>query len=87
MASLRKESTCRESLNGGESNLETDDDARRRPSFLRIVSLGKLRRESMVDRISQEAEEEKVEEPPVVKPREPLSGTDKRVNIVFNIMC
>ncbi|XP_041933069.1 exocyst complex component 3-like protein 2 [Alosa pseudoharengus] len=73
LASLRKESTCRESLYGGDYNLETDDDARRRPSFLRIVSLGKLRRESMVDRISQEAEEETVEEPPEVKPKEPLS--------------
>lgn len=30
----------------------------------------------MVDRVSQEPEEETVEEPPEVKPREPLSGTE-----------
>lgn len=39
-----------------------------------MVSLGKLKMESLSDRISQEVEEEKVEEEPVVKPREPLSG-------------
>lgn len=73
LASLRKESIFRESLYGGDSNVEADDEGRRRPSFLRIVSLGKLRRDSMVDRVSQEAEEEKEEELPEVKPREPLS--------------
>lgn len=39
-----------------------------------MVSLGKLKRESLSDHNSQEAEEELEEEPLVVKPREPLSG-------------
>ncbi|XP_063048810.1 exocyst complex component 3-like protein 4 [Engraulis encrasicolus] len=72
LASLRKDSTCRDSIHGDPS-IEIDDNDRRRPSFLRIVSLGKLRRESMIDRISQESLEERVETPPEVKPREPLS--------------
>lgn len=43
-----------------------------------MVSLGKLKRESMSDKASQEAEEEMEEEAedPVVKTREPLSGNN-----------
>lgn len=40
----------------------------------------------MVDRVSQEAEEETVEEPPEVKPREPLSGMGVRVHKI-DIRC
>lgn len=41
-----------------------------------MVSLGKLKRDSMSDKASQEAEEEPVEEELVVKTREPLSGNN-----------
>uniref|UniRef100_A0A1A8I1I7 Exocyst complex component 3-like 2a n=4 Tax=Nothobranchius TaxID=28779 RepID=A0A1A8I1I7_NOTKU len=63
----------RESLPCGDLSTELDPEGSRRPSFLRIVSLGKLKRESMSDKTSQEADEESVEEEPVVKTREPLS--------------
>lgn len=46
----------------------------RRPSLFKMVSLGKLKRESISDKMSQEAEEEKKEEEPVVKTKDPLSG-------------
>lgn len=61
---------------------ESEAEASRRSSFLKIVSLGKLKRESMSDKASQEAEEETVEDDPVVKTREPLSG-----NYDVNIKC
>uniref|UniRef100_A0A665TD56 Exocyst complex component 3-like 2a n=1 Tax=Echeneis naucrates TaxID=173247 RepID=A0A665TD56_ECHNA len=63
----------RESLPCGDLSAGCEVEASRRPSFLRMVSLGKLKRESMSDKASQEAEEETVEEEPVVKTREPLS--------------
>ncbi|XP_030638888.1 tumor necrosis factor alpha-induced protein 2 [Chanos chanos] len=69
----RKESTRRESLPAGDLKADTEEDARRRPSFLRIVSLSKLRGDSITDRNSQESEQERVEEVPKVKRREPLS--------------
>ena len=64
----------RESLPCGDLSMDHEAEARRRPSFLKMVSLGKLKRESMSDRGSFETEEEEEEEEPVVKPREPLSG-------------
>jgi len=39
--------------------------------------MGKLKRESMSDKASQEAEEETEEEEPAVKTREPLSGNNQ----------
>uniref|UniRef100_A0A668A5E3 Tumor necrosis factor alpha-induced protein 2-like n=1 Tax=Myripristis murdjan TaxID=586833 RepID=A0A668A5E3_9TELE len=69
----RRKEIRRESLPCGDLSTDSEAEARRRPSFLRMVSLGKLKRESMSDRGSQEAEEETVEEEPEVKTREPLS--------------
>lgn len=69
----RRKEERRESLPCGNLCADSEVEASRRPSFLRI-SLGKLKRESMSDKASsQEAEEETVEEEPVVKTREPLS--------------
>lgn len=70
----RRKEERRESLPCGDLSINTEAEAYRRPSFLRIVSLGKLKRESMSDKSSQEGSEETVEEEPVVKAREPLSG-------------
>ena len=42
-----------------------------------MVSLGKLKRESMSDKASQEADEETDEEEPAVVTREPLSGNNQ----------
>ncbi|XP_072302872.1 exocyst complex component 3-like protein 2 [Eucyclogobius newberryi] len=69
----RRRDERRESLPCGDLSRNTEAEACRRPSFLRIVSLGKLKRESMSDKGSQESSEETVEEEPVVKTREPLS--------------
>ncbi|KAF6738541.1 Exocyst complex component 3-like protein 2 [Oryzias melastigma] len=69
----RRKEERRESLPCGDLNPDGEVEESRRPSFLRIVSLGKLKRESMSDKASQEAEEESVEEEPVVQTREPLS--------------
>ncbi|XP_038565040.1 tumor necrosis factor alpha-induced protein 2 [Micropterus salmoides] len=69
----RRKEERRESLPCGNLSIDSEAEASRRPSFLRMVSLGKLKRESMSDKASQEAEEETVEEEPVVKTREPLS--------------
>ncbi|XP_026036843.1 tumor necrosis factor alpha-induced protein 2 [Astatotilapia calliptera] len=65
----------RESLPCGDLSVGNEVETSRRSSFLRMVSLGKLKRESMSDKASQEAEEEMEEEAedPVVKTREPLS--------------
>lgn len=52
----------------------------RRPSLFKMVSLGKLKRESLSDKMSQEAEDEKEEEEPVVKSKDPLSGNIDPVN-------
>lgn len=73
----RRKEERRESLPCGNLSIDSEAEASRRPSFLRMVSLGKLKRESMSDKASQEAEEETVEEEPVVKTREPLSGNNK----------
>ncbi|XP_042355899.1 tumor necrosis factor alpha-induced protein 2 [Plectropomus leopardus] len=70
----RRKEERRESLPCGNLSLtDSEAEASRRPSFLRMVSLGKLKRESISDKASQEAEEETEEEEPVVKTREPLS--------------
>lgn len=74
-AGRRKESERRDSLPTGDLTTENDEDSRRRPSFLRMVSLSKLRGDSLTNRSSQEDEQELVEEEPPVKRREPLSGT------------
>ncbi|XP_005807159.1 exocyst complex component 3-like [Xiphophorus maculatus] len=68
----RRKEERRESLPCGDLCTECEAEGSRRPSFLRI-SLGKLKRESMSDKASQEADEEEVEEEPVIKTREPLS--------------
>ncbi|XP_075957465.1 exocyst complex component 3-like protein 2 [Anarhichas minor] len=69
----RRKEERRESLPCGTLSTDGEAEASRRPSFLRMVSLGKLKRESMSDKASQEAEEETEEEEPAVKTREPLS--------------
>uniref|UniRef100_A0AAY4C5D0 Exocyst complex component 3-like protein 2 n=1 Tax=Denticeps clupeoides TaxID=299321 RepID=A0AAY4C5D0_9TELE len=69
---FRCETMGREPIPRGEVTTDDDEDSdRRRPSFLRLVS--KLGRESLLDSTSQEAEEEAMEELPVMKRREPLS--------------
>ncbi|KAM4726185.1 exocyst complex component 3-like protein 2 [Anableps anableps] len=68
----RRKEERRESLPCGDLSTECEAEGSRRPSFLRI-SLGKLKRESMSDKASQEADEEEEEEEPVIKTREPLS--------------
>ncbi|XP_054902838.1 tumor necrosis factor alpha-induced protein 2 [Poeciliopsis prolifica] len=68
----RRKEERRESLPCGDLSTECEAEGSRRPSFLRI-SLGKLKRESMSDKASQEADEEEVEEEPAIKTREPLS--------------
>uniref|UniRef100_A0A673NFV5 Tumor necrosis factor alpha-induced protein 2-like n=1 Tax=Sinocyclocheilus rhinocerous TaxID=307959 RepID=A0A673NFV5_9TELE len=73
LAGRRKESERRDSLPTGDLTTENDEDSRRRPSFLQMVSLSKLRGDSLTNRSSQEAEQESVEEEPPVKRREPLS--------------
>uniref|UniRef100_A0A3Q0SMT5 Exocyst complex component 3-like 2a n=1 Tax=Amphilophus citrinellus TaxID=61819 RepID=A0A3Q0SMT5_AMPCI len=71
----RRKEERRESLPCGDLSTGSEEEASRRPSFLRMVSLGKLKRESMSDKASQETEEEteKEVEDPVIKTREPLS--------------
>ncbi|KAM6907576.1 exocyst complex component 3-like protein 2 [Xenentodon cancila] len=69
----RRKEERRESLPCGDLSTDSEAEGSRRSSFLRIVSLGKLKRESMSDKTSQEAEEEMSEEEPAVKTREPLS--------------
>ncbi|XP_043095760.1 tumor necrosis factor alpha-induced protein 2 [Puntigrus tetrazona] len=73
LAGRRKESERRDSLPTGDLTIENEEDSRRRPSFLRMVSLSKLRGDSLTNRSSQEEDEESVEEEPPVKRREPLS--------------
>lgn len=74
LAGRRKESERRDSLPTGDLSTEIDEDSRRRPSFLRMVSLSKLRRDSLTNNSSQGSEQELVEEEQPVKRREPLSG-------------
>ncbi|XP_052448602.1 tumor necrosis factor alpha-induced protein 2 [Carassius gibelio] len=73
LAGRRKESERRDSLPTGDLTTENDEDNRRRPSFLQMVSLSKLRGDSLTNRSSEEDEQESVEEEPLVKRREPLS--------------
>ncbi|XP_056603306.1 exocyst complex component 3 isoform X1 [Triplophysa dalaica] len=73
LAGRRKESDRRDSLPTGDLSTENDEDNRRRPSFLRMVSLSKLRRDSLTNQSSVESEQELVEEEQPVKRREPLS--------------
>lgn len=54
--------------------MDANLDNCRRPSLFKMVSLGKLKRESMSDKTSQEAEDEPEEEEPVAKTKDPLSG-------------
>lgn len=70
--SSRKESLTNGELNCSESEC---DSTSRRLSFMKMVGLGKLKRESMADHSSQGPEEQPVQEEVVeeVKPREPLS--------------
>lgn len=75
LAGRRKESDRRDSLPTGDLSTENDEDNRRRPSFLRMVSLSKLRRDSLTNQSSVESEQELVEEEQPVKRREPLSGS------------
>ncbi|KAM9781517.1 exocyst complex component 3-like protein 2 isoform 1-T3 [Syngnathus typhle] len=69
----RRKEERRESLPCGDLSADGEAEASRRPSFLRMVSLGKMKRESMSDQASQETDEESEEKEPVVKTREPLS--------------
>ncbi|XP_051950230.1 tumor necrosis factor alpha-induced protein 2 [Xyrauchen texanus] len=73
LAGRRKESERRDSLPAGDLTAENEEDARRQPSFLRIVSLSKLRGDSLTNRSSQEDEQDIEEEEQPVKRREPLS--------------
>ncbi|XP_040901540.1 tumor necrosis factor alpha-induced protein 2-like [Toxotes jaculatrix] len=67
----------KDSLTNGELNCSESecDSTSRRLSFMKMVGLGKLKRESMADHSSQGPEEQLVQEEVVeeVKPREPLS--------------
>ncbi|XP_054884099.1 tumor necrosis factor alpha-induced protein 2 [Poeciliopsis prolifica] len=70
--SSRKESFTNGELNCSESDC---DSVSRRLTFMKMVGLGKLKRESITDRMSQGPEDQPVQEEVVeeVKPREPLS--------------
>ncbi|TNN01394.1 tumor necrosis factor alpha-induced protein 2 [Takifugu flavidus] len=65
----RKESFTSTDLN---SEMECDSSSRRQ-SFMKMVGLGKLKKESMADRSSFSTEEQEVQQKEEVKPREPLS--------------
>lgn len=66
----------KEPFNGELSCSESEcDSSSRRLSFMKMVGLGKMKRESMGDRLSMGTEEPLVQEVvEEVKPREPLSG-------------
>lgn len=68
----RKETFTNGELNCSESECDTIS---RRLTFMKMVGLGKLKRESLTDRMSQGPEDQAVQEEVVeeVKPREPLS--------------
>lgn len=67
----------KDSITNGEQNCSESecDSISRRLSFMKMVGLGKLKRESMADHSSQGPEDQPVQEEVVeeVKPREPLS--------------
>lgn len=72
----------KESFTSTDLNSETEcDSSSRRQSFMKMVGLGKLKKESsMADRSSFSTEEQEVQQKEEeVKPREPLSGTDDPV--------
>lgn len=72
----RKESFTSSDLN---SEIEFDSSSRRQ-SFMKMVGLGKLKKESTADRSSFSTEGQEVQQKEEeVKPREPLSGTDDPV--------
>lgn len=76
----------RKEFNGELNCSESEcDSTSRRLSFMKMVGLGKLKRESMADHSSQGPEEESVQEEVVeeVKPREPLSGRKTRRMTLF----
>ncbi|KAK5868161.1 hypothetical protein PBY51_009200 [Eleginops maclovinus] len=69
-------SSRKESFTNGETNCaDSEGDSTSRRSFMKMVGLGKLKRESMNDHSSLGPEEQPVQEEVVeeVKPREPLS--------------
>ncbi|XP_053278123.1 tumor necrosis factor alpha-induced protein 2 [Pleuronectes platessa] len=70
-------SSYKDSFTNGEQNCpeSESDSTSRRLSFMKMVGLGKLKKESMADHLSQGPEEQPVQEEVVeeVKPREPLS--------------
>ncbi|XP_062241774.1 tumor necrosis factor alpha-induced protein 2 [Platichthys flesus] len=70
-------SSYKESFTNGELNCpeSESDSTSRRLSFMKMVGLGKLKKESMADHLSLGPEEQPVQEEVVeeVKPREPLS--------------
>ncbi|KAI9532860.1 hypothetical protein NQZ68_028559 [Dissostichus eleginoides] len=72
-------SSRKESITNGEQNDSEGDTTSRRLSFMKMVGLGKMKRESMNDS-PLNPEEQPVEEevPEEVKPREPLSVLDVR---------
>lgn len=71
----RRKEERSDSLPGGNLNMDGELENCRRPSLFKMVSLGKLKRESLSDKMSQEAEDEKEEEEAVVKTKDPLSGS------------
>ncbi|KAM3615650.1 uncharacterized protein V6R79_005630 [Siganus canaliculatus] len=66
----RKDSIANSELNCSESE---GDSTSRRVSFMKMVGLGKLKKETVVDHGPQSPEEQPVPEAVEVKPREPLS--------------
>ncbi|XP_069389889.1 tumor necrosis factor alpha-induced protein 2-like [Paralichthys olivaceus] len=70
-------SSYKDSFTNGELNCSENecDSSSRRLSFMKMVGLGKMKRESMADHSSQGPEEQPMQEEVVeeVKPREPLS--------------
>ncbi|XP_036381233.1 tumor necrosis factor alpha-induced protein 2 [Megalops cyprinoides] len=73
LAGRRMEALLTEGLSNGDLSPDGDSESRRRLSFLKMVNRTKLKRESLVESVPQEPEEEQVEEEPEVKHREPLS--------------
>ncbi|KAG7484004.1 hypothetical protein MATL_G00044200 [Megalops atlanticus] len=73
LAGRRMEALLTEGLSNGDLSPDGDSESRRCLSFLKMVSRAKLKRESLVESVPQEPEEEQVEEEPEVKHREPLS--------------
>ncbi|MBN3310012.1 EX3L2 protein, partial [Amia calva] len=71
LSGKRKESLPNGDLSFGDK--ESLDGDKRRMSFLKMVRGSKIKRDSPVEKVAQEGEEEKVEEKPEVKPKEPLS--------------